>query len=108
MPTTHNSFMNSDREERVAAVIRLNDCIRDVRTWLMRNMPKLNEEKTELILFTSKHGFKSLPNITVTVAEQQHLQSSSVRDLGVIYDQHLNMTLLVHSICRTGYYHGTT
>ena len=54
------SFMNSDREERTAAVTRLNDCIRDVRTWLTRNMLKLNEEKMEVILFTSKHGIKSL------------------------------------------------
>ena len=58
-----------------------------------------------MILFTSKHGLKSLSNITVTVGEQQQLQSSSVRDLGVIYDQHLNMSQHVHSVCRTGYYH---
>ena len=53
-------FINSDREEqeRTAAVTRLNDCIRDVHTWLTRNMLKLNEEKTEVILFTSKHGLK--------------------------------------------------
>ena len=63
------SFINSDREERTAAVTRLNDCIRDVRTWLTRTMLKLNEEKTEVILFISKHGLKSLSNITVTVGE---------------------------------------
>ena len=99
------SFMNSDHNERIAAVTQLNDCIRDVRTWLTRNMLKLNDEKTEMILFTSKHGLKSQSNITVTVGEQQQLQSSSVRDLGVIYDQHLNMSQRVHSVCRTGYYH---
>ena len=81
------------------------DCIREVRTWLTRNMLKLNDEKMEVILFTSKHGLKSLSNITVTVGEQQQLQSCSVRDLGVIYDQHLNMSQHVHSVCRTGYYH---
>ena len=50
------SLMNSDHEERIAAVTRLNDCIRDVLIWLTRNMLKLNDEKTEVILFTSKHG----------------------------------------------------
>ena len=30
-----------------------------------------NDEKTEVILFTSKHGWKSLPNIAVSVGEQQ-------------------------------------
>ena len=70
-------------------------------------MLKLNDKKTEVILFTSKNGLKSLSNITVTVGEQQPLQSSSVRDLGVIYDQHLNMSQHVHSVCRTEYYHLT-
>ena len=103
---TLNTYpLNSDREERVAAVTRLNDCITDVRTWLTRNMFNLNDEKTEVILFTSKHGLKSLSNITITVGEQKQLQSSSIRDLGLIYDQHLNMSQHVHSVCRTGYYH---
>ena len=89
--------MNSDREERTATVTWLNDCIRDVRTWLMKNMLKLNDEKKEVILFTSIHRLRSLPNITVTVGEQQLLQSSSVCDLGVIYDQH-SMTRHVHLV----------
>ena len=59
----------------------------------------------EAILFTSKHGLKSLSNIIVTVGEQQQLQSSSVRDIGVIHDQRLNMSQHVHLVCRTGYYH---
>ena len=99
------SFMDNDSDERLTAVARLNDCIKDVRTWLTQNMLKLNDEKTEVILFTSKHRLKSLPNIAVSVGGQQQLQSSSVRDLGAIYDQHLSMTQHVNSVCRTGYYH---
>ena len=72
-------------------------------TWLKKNMLKLNDEKTEVILFTSKHGLESLPNIVVAVGEQQ-LRSSSVCDFWVIYDQHLSMTQNVNSVCRTGYY----
>ena len=97
------SFMNNDPEERSTAVARLNDCIKDVRTWLTQNMLKLNDEKTEVILFTSKHGLKSLPNIADSVGAQQQLQSSSVRDLEVLYYQHISMTQQVNSVCRTGY-----
>ena len=35
---------------------------------------------------------------------EQQLQSSSIRDLGVIYDQHLNMGQHVHSVGRTRYH----
>ena len=93
------SFMNNDPEERSTEVAHLNDCIKDVRTWLTQNMLKLNDEKTEVILFTSKHGLKSLPNISVSVGGQQQLQSSSIRDLGVIYDQHLSMPQHMNSVC---------
>ena len=75
------SFMNCDCEERIAAVTRLNYCIRDIRMWLTKNMLKLHDEKTEVILFTSKHGLKSLFNIAFTDGEQEQLQSSSFCDL---------------------------
>ena len=99
------SFMNNDTEKRLIAVARFNNCIKDVRTWLTKNMFKLNNEKTEVILFISKHGLKSFRNIAVSVEKQQQLRSSSVRDLGVIYDQHLSVTQHVNSVCRTGYHH---
>ena len=43
--------------------------------------------------------------LTLPLPSGNNKQSSSVRDLGVIYDQHLNMSHHVHSVCRTGYYH---
>ena len=87
--------VNGRREQRIKPV---------VTGW--RQFPlKLNDEKTEVILFTSKHGLKSLPNIAVSVGGQQQLRSSSVRNLGVIYDQHISMTQHVNSVCRIGYYH---
>ena len=77
-------------------------CMKGPGRLILKPMLKLKDEKTEVILITSKHGLKSQPNITVTVGEQQ-LQSSSVRDIGVIYDQHLSMSRYVYSECQTGY-----
>ena len=51
---------------------------------------------------------QSLHYIIVTVGEQQlqyQLQSSFVRDLRAIYNQHLNVSQHVHSVYRIGYYH---
>ena len=61
-------------------------------------MLKYNDEKTEVILFTSKHGLKSLSNITVTFGEQQQLPSSSVRDL----ECYLRSTPEYESACTFG------
>ena len=41
--------INSEHEGYIAAIIRLHGCIRDIRTWLTRNMLKLNDEKTGII-----------------------------------------------------------
>ena len=50
-------------------------------------MLKLNDDKTEVILFTSKHALKSHPSVAVTVGEQHVRPATSIRNLGVIYDQ---------------------
>ena len=34
---------------------KLETCLADISTWMSANMPKLNEEKTELIIFNPKH-----------------------------------------------------
>ena len=65
------------------------------RTWLANNMLKLNDEK---IVLASNHVLRSLNSTAVMVGDQQIEQLSSVRDLGVVYDQHLSMTQHVNSV----------
>ena len=68
-------------------------------------MLKLNDDKTEVILFTSKHALKSHPSVAVTVGEQHVRPATSIRNLGVVYDQPLSMIQHVNSVCRVGYMH---
>ena len=99
------SFENNAPEKRSTAVTRLNTCIGDIHKWLANNMLKLNDDKTEVILFTSKHALKSHPSVAVTVGEQHVRPATSIRNLGVIYDQPLSMIQHVNSVCRVGYMH---
>ena len=99
------SFENNAPEKQSTAVTRLNTCIGDVHKWLANNMLKLNDDKTEVILFTSKHALKSHPSVAVTVAEQHTRPATSIRNLGVVYDQTLSMIQHVNSVCRVGYMH---
>ena len=87
------------------AVTRLNTCICDIRNWLANNMLKLNADKTEVILFPSKHALKSHPNVAVTVGEQPVLPATPIHNLGVVYDQPLSMIQHVNSVRRVGYMH---
>ena len=99
------SFENNAPEQQSTAVTRLNTCIGDIRNWLANNMLKLNDDKTEVILFTYKHALKSHPNVAVTVGEQSVRPATSIHNLGVVYDQPLSMIQHVNSVCRVGYIH---
>ena len=99
------SFENNAPEKQSTAVTRLNTCIGDVHKWLANNMLKLNDHKTEVILFTSKHDLKSNPSVAVTVGEQVIRPATTTRNLGVVYDQPLSMIQHVNSVCRVGYMH---
>ena len=67
-------------------------------------MLKLNQEKTELIVISSK--FRPKPAISyVSVGDEQILPKSSATNLGVILDECCNMVEHVNKICKTSYYH---
>ena len=42
--------------------VRLEACIADISTWMKINLLKLNQDKTELIIFAPKHRVKELGN----------------------------------------------
>ena len=67
------------------------------------NMLKLNDDKTDVILFTSKYALKSHQNVAVTVGEQPVRPvrpATSIYNMGVVYDKPLSMIQHVNSVCR--------
>ena len=65
----------------------LNDqiiCIGDVKAWATANMPKLDDNKTELMLVTSKRS-KHLHNLptSITIDNAQIQFKQSVRNLAL-------------------------
>ena len=69
-------------------------CISDVKVWATANMPKLNDNKTELMLVTSKRT-KHLHNLptSITIGNTQIPIRQSVKNLGLTLHCHL-LTLL--------------
>ena len=76
---------------------------------MTQNILKLNEEKTEIILFSSRYNKKLKDSLDIGLplnVENIVLKPvSSVRDLGVIFDHHLTMNAHVQSITRQCYMH---
>lgn len=83
---------------------KLVNCVHDVKAWMQTNGLKLNENKTEFIIFTSKYNRELLVNESITLGESVIPATYSVRNLGAYFDNHMLMTRHVSSVC-SGVYH---
>ena len=83
----------------------MHSCTSDVKAWASANMLKLNDNKTELMLVTSKRT-KHLHNVStsITMGNAQFPFKHSVKNLCFILDCHLTMNAHVSNIARTCYF----
>ena len=83
----------------------LQSCTDDIKAWMCNNQLKLNEDKTEAILFStsSLSSCHCLPS-SIIVGTHEIVFSDKVRNLGFILDSNLTMKQHVIKICQTAYY----
>ena len=100
-------FKQKDPNQFHCALAELEACIEDVRVWMISNKLKLNEDKTEFLIITSKHYapvYQQL-NPTLTVGGVSIEPSTSVRNLGALFDHTLTLHNQVNAIKRSMYFH---
>ena len=68
-------------------------------------MLKLNQDKTEVIIFHPKHRVNPFADLSLTIDNCTLTLPSQIRNLGVIQDRHLTMEAQVNSICKSCYFH---
>ena len=105
MLTTLNYMSHLNVNSRWMQFRKLNSCLADIRRWMITNKLKINDSKTEFIVFRSPQLKCDLSGLSVNVGEKMITQSSKVRDLGVIFDQFLNFYDDITAICRSTHFH---
>ena len=60
----------------LAYLIKLNNCISDIRVWMINNKLKINDSKTEFIVFRSPQAKQDLSGLSVSVGDSIIQQSS--------------------------------
>ena len=97
------SFKPSASVDENVKVIQ--ECITDIRSWMIENMLKLNEEKTEILVIGTKQQLKKInvPEIIINGCAVQ--PSDTVRNLGVLFDKHMSMEPQVSAICKSTFHH---
>ena len=108
----HHSFADDIQLQMSAPPDRISELLHsiqssmsDVKAWATANMPKRNDNKTELMLVTSKRT-KHLHSLrtSITIGNAQITFKQSVKDLGFTLDSHLTMNAHVSNIARTCYF----
>ena len=108
----HHSFADDLQQQKSAPPDRISEllqsmqsCMSNVKAWATANMLKLNDNKTELMLVTSKRT-KHLNNLPTSIATgiAQIPFKNYVKNLGLTLDCHLTMNAHVSNIARTCYF----
>ena len=99
-------YVKFDRESPSSmqiAINRLEDCLLDVSHWMAHNGLKLNNDKTEWLIFNGNPEFSK--GVTLTDGAETIKQSTTIRNLGVRLEPDLTMLPHINDTCRSGYYH---
>ena len=76
----------SSQEPADSCITTLEKCIQEIRSWMRRNSLKLNDEKTEFLLFGSHQQLSKVYLPFITIGDSQITPSSQAQHLGVIFD----------------------
>ena len=92
-------------DDPLQALGKINACISDIRRWMILNKLKINDAKTEFIVFRSPMLKHDLSDLSVNVGGNVIKPSEKVRDLGVILDQTLSFDDHISTICKSAHFH---
>ena len=78
-------------------------CIRDLRTWMLHDKLKLNDDKTEFILIGTRQQLAKVDGISLCVGDS----NVAAKNLGTWIDSNLNLKINVNNTRKAAYYHLT-
>ena len=94
------SFKNNSAESEAYHIGRIQTCIKEIRLWMSQNFLKLNENKTEFIVFGTTVQLSKLKLSTLAVGDSSVNLSSKVRNLGAIFDNKMKLISHVNTVCQ--------
>ena len=98
------SFDSLSGEGQASAIHSVEACASEIDEWMRLNKLKLNSDKSELLVISSK--YRSRPSLdSISISEQVVNSSVSARNLGLIVDDSLSLEEHVSSFSKSCYYH---
>ena len=82
-------------------ITSLNECVKEISSWTNKNKLKLNEDKTEIILFGTNYKLKQIKENSITLCNNDINITKQARNLGVLLDSHLTFESHISNIRKT-------
>ena len=97
-------FKTDCLDKMVECKTTIEQCVRDIDNWMVINKLKLNQDKPEDVLISSRYRPRP-PLDSLQIGNVTVVPSSSARNLGVIFDKCFNFEEHIKSICKSSHYH---
>ncbi|XP_053477756.1 uncharacterized protein LOC128605914 [Ictalurus furcatus] len=97
-------YVSAKPEDR-QKLSKVEDCVKDIRLWMLTNFLLLNSDKTEILLLGSRVARNNLSDHMVTLDGLSVSTCTAVKDLEVIIDSSLSFDAYVDNITRIAFFH---
>jgi len=99
------SFKPDDANAQDEAIRAVENCIKDIRNWLIEGRLLLNDDKTEFLVIGTRHQLNKLNPSVLHVGDHTIDNSVNERNLGRIFDNSFRMDTHINQVCKTAFYH---
>ena len=93
-----------DTKSTAESVTAMEDCVCDIRRWMLTNRLMINDGKTEVMLVGTPQQLAKITLDGIKVGGENIVPATAVRNLGVNQDNHLKMDKHVASLCSRSFY----
>ena len=94
-----------DLENEATVIKQLDECLLDIMHWMNQKKLKMNNSKTEIILYGTKQQLSKVNISSVNVGGIEVKCVDHVRDLGVLMENNLSFDRHIRKKCQTSHIH---
>ena len=99
------SFKPNDANAQDEAIHAMEDCIKDIRNWLIEGRLLLDDDKTEFLVIGTRQQSNKLNPSVCRVGDHTIDPSGNVRNLGTIFDNSISVDTHIKQVCQTTFYY---
>ena len=101
----YHSFKPVNETSQEEALHIIQNCVYDVRKWMLVKKLKINDSKTESLSIGSKHQLNKITIDSIKIGDSEIKPVTSVTNLGVLIDNNLSMESHITKTYRAAFYH---